>query len=529
MQVGSKVAFVVGSNVVGAVLGYGALLVIGRAFDPAAYGSFVFASGIGGLFALATTLGLGAAHQRLVARGVPHRTVMGTAARLRLLLLAGGLVLLLGGLAVLRAVRGATLTDATSEPVLYGAVAIQVLGMARVFLAETWIGLQSVARPEATRLVDATLYVVLLANAGLMVRRLAGDWSPLPAVGDFWADRLGYDAALAPGEAALLLVACALVAKAASLLVGLVLAAKDGLGLGPYDAAVAKEMWRFGLPLAVTAAVGLVVAYTDVILLGFFWTAREVGLYGTAQKLVVLVALAGGAASGVLFSRFAQLNARGDRDGEARLQREGERWLIAASAPIAAGFVALAAPAIHVAVGDDYLDAAPALGLLALATLAYVAQVPVTARLMGHGLTRVALVAGLANAASNVAFNLVLVPPALLAWGPAGAAAATLASNVLAYLVLAAHARARLGGHLLPSRLPGIALAAAAVGVLWWQVATRWPQAVDRVWELGAVGAAGVGVYAALLAALRIMRPDDIAWLRQTLHPRRVAAELRGR
>lgn len=519
MQTGRKVAFVVGSNVAGAVLGYGALLVIGRAFDPAAYGSFVFASSVGGLFALATTLGLGAAHQRLVARGVPHRTVMGTAARLRFLLLLGGVALLLAAFAAVRVLRGPVLTDATSTPVLAGAVLIQVLGMARVFLAETWIGLQEVTRPEATRLLDAALYLALLANAGVMVRRLAGDWTPLPALGDWWASRLGFDAPLTAEQAALLLVLCALAGKAVSLLVGLVLAARSGLGLGPYDKAVARELWRFGLPLALSAAIGLIVAYTDVFLLGFFWTAREAGLYGTAQRLVVLVALAAGAASGVLFSRFAQLNGAGDAAGETRLQRESERWLLVVSVPVAAGFLALASPAIHVAVGDGYLQAADALGLLALATLAYVVQVPAMARFMGHGLTRAALAAGAVNATTNVAFNLVLVPKSLLALGIVGAAASTLASNVLAYLVLAVLANRRFGTPVVPSGFVPIALAAGAVGVGWWQLARRWPDALDRAWELGTVGVLGLLVYGLLLLAMRVVRRDDVAWLGSLLKP----------
>ncbi len=529
MQVGRKVAFVVAANVAGAVLGYGTLLVIGRAFDPAAYGLFVFASSLGGLYALAATLGLGSAHQRLVARGEPEDRVLGTASRLRLLLMAG-----LG--AVVAAILGAAallgrplLTDATTPAVLAGALAIQVVAMGRQLLAETWGGRQSVARIELARLVDAVLLVTLLANAGLLLRHLAGQWAPVPGVGAWWADVLGWSGPATPERTAMLLVACTLAAKLVSTLLAAIWAMRDGIRVGPYDKAIARQLWAFGLPMAMAGAIGLIVGYTDVVLLGFFWTAREVGLYGTAQKLVVLAGLAAAAASGVLFSRFAQLNATGDHAAEAHVQAQAERWLLVVTVPIVAAFAALARPALHIAVGDRYLPGAPALAWLSLATLAFVMQVPLTARFMGHGLTRTPLAAGAANAASNVAFNLVFVPPAALAWGPAGAAVATLLSNGIAYLVLAAQARRRFGRPLMPAAWLRTALAAAPVGLAWWQAAARWPAAVDRVWELGALGAAGLAAYVLLLAAFGVVGRADLALARRILHPRALADEMLGR
>lgn len=529
MQVGRKITLVIASNVLGALFGYGALLVIGRAFDPAAYGSFLFATGIAGLFSLATTLGLGSAHQQLVARGLPHETILGTAGRLRVLLVLLGLLLTAGFAWGLATFDGPRLTDATTPLVLAGAFAIQILAMARVFLAESWIGLQNVGRPEFTRLVDAGLLLLLLANAGILVRTLAGQWTPLEGIGHWWAGVLDLTQPLEAAQAALLLVACTLLAKLVALLIAVALAVRDGFRFGPYDAAIARRLWSFALPVALSGVIWIVAQYTDVVLLGYFWTSREVGLYGVAQKLAVLAGLAAAAASGVLFSRFSQLSAQQDRHREDRTFREAERWVLLVVAFCVAALVALARPGIHIAVGDPYLPAATTVQLLALATFAFALQVPLTARFMGHGETRILVIAGLVNALVNVALNLIFIPRAGLGWGPAGAAAATALSNLTAWLVLRGHANRRFGTTWLDAPIARTAAAATLVGAGWWQAATWWPEWFLRVWHLGFWGIAGGLAYLGLLALLGGIRRADIQFLRRSLQPFELLRELRGR
>lgn len=529
MQVGRKVVFVASANVLGAALGYGALLVIGRSFSPAAYGSFVFASGLTGLFALVTTLGLGTAHQRLVARGLSPAAVMGTALRIRLLLLLVGLAVVAAGAFLLARWDRPLFTDATTPAVLAGALSIQILAMARLFFAETWGGKQQVARVEGIRVLDAAVFLTLLVNAGLLASHLAGRWTPLPGLGAWWAQQLALTRPLTAAQAALLLVACAGLAKLASFLAAAAMAILDGTHFGRYDRAIARDLWAFGLPVAITGAVTLVVQYTDVILLGYFWSAHEAGLYGTAQKLAVIAGLASAAASGVLLSRFAQLAAAGRAADEEHTFRNAQRWLLGVVALLAAALIGLAQPLLHIAVGDAYLPAARSLQWLALATLAHTIQVPLTARFMGHGNTRVLVQAGVVNAVVNVVLNLVFIPKSGLGWGPAGAAAATLLSNLTAYAVLRLRASQSFGT---PSALVDtlrILASAASVALGWSLLQRSWPHLVDRVWELAAWGFTGTMVYLALLTMVGGFGKADVAFLRRSIHPVALWHELRGR
>jgi O-antigen/teichoic acid export membrane protein len=531
MPAGRKVLLALAANVAGAALGYGALLVVGRTFDPAAYGSFVFAMGVGGMFGLATTLGLGVAHQRFVAQGRPPDVVAGVAGRLRVLLFAGGAALLLAVAWASLRLRGGFLTDATTPAVLGGALAIQALAMARMVYAETWGGQQRVGRVESLKLADGAVFLALLANAGLLAAHLAGRWTPVPGVGAWWAHLLGLDAPLTPAQAALVLVGCAAAGKALALVLAAGWAVRDGLAIGPWDRALAREMWRFALPLGFTGAIGLVVAYTDVLVLGYYWTAKEVGLYGTAQKLAVLASLAPTAASSVLYPRFAQLVARGEQAKEARTFDESERWVLAAVALVTAGLAALAAPVLHVAVGDAYLGAGPALAWLALATLLYSAQLPLQARFIGHGRSRLLLRVGALNAAANVALNLWLVPAGAgrPGWGIAGAAVATLLSNALAYVALRREAARSFGTPPATRVQAAIALAAGLVAAGLALAHSAQPGWFARAWQLALWGVASAAAYAGLLAALRAVTRADLDWLRELVHPGELWRELRAR
>lgn len=148
---------------------------------------------------------------------------------------------------------------------------------------------------------------------------------------------------------------------------------------------------------------------------------------------------------------------------------------------------------------------------------------------MGHGKTRVLVQAGVVNALANVVLNLAFIPRAGLGWGVAGAAAATMLSNLAAYATLRSHARKEFGTPWVGASTWRVCAAAAAVGLLWWQALHRLPGTFDRVWELGLWGLVGLAGYLALLAILGGLGRKDLGLLRRAGHPKALWLELRGR
>lgn len=528
---GRKATLVLLSNALGAALGYATLLLIGRYVPPAAYGSVLFALSVTGLAAVVTNLGIGAVHQRQVAQGIDVSRALGAFVRIRAVLGVAVVGLLLGAYLVWTRVLGRPLTDATTPLVLAVAMLFHALNGSRQVLFDTWIGQQRVHRVEIVRQVDTVLVVLAVANAGLLLAHLSGGrWEPLPAVGAFWARLLGLDAPLSVAQAALLVAACYTLAKGLSLIVAWAFSLRDRVRVGPWDAGLARAYVRLAVPFALTGALGLVLGYTDTILLGFFWTAREVGLYGTAQKLASISLLAASAVSGVLFARFSALHAAGDVAAGDALFRRAQRYLMALVVPAVAFLAAVPRTTIHVAVGDAYLDAAGPVRLLALCALVATLEQPMAARLMGEGRARVLTGSALLNTLLNVALNLVLLPRGWgLGLGVTGAAIATLASTLLSYAYVRLRMRQLHGIPWMDSHQVRMLLAGLAVGLGWWLAAATWPGLFLRAWELLLWAGAGTLAFLAILALLGELHGRDLAFLRKAAHPKALLQELLGR
>lgn len=527
---GRKATLAILSNVAGAGLGYVALLLIGRYVAPAAYGAYLFAVSLTGFFALLSNLGLGAAHQRQIAQGVEPGRALGVLLRLRL---AIGLALAVLAFALYAAwswLNGSPFTDATTPLVLGLAVVLHTVAAGRQLLLDTWQGQQKVHRVEVMRQLDTAVALLLLANLALLVAHLQGRWEIVPRVGEFWAGRLDLQAPPSDAEAALLLGACYVLAKTVTALLAWLWFLADRITISGWDPALARALLRTAGPLAAMGALVLVLQYTDTLMLGYFWTSREVGLYGTAQKLAGLGLLGATAAGTVLFPRFAQLHAAGDAPAQAATFANAQRYLLMLVLPIAAGLLALPRETLHIAVGDAYLGAVAPLRWLAAWSIILVLEQPLASRLMAEGHGRLLVHSASLNAGSNVVLNAVFIPSWGLGLGAEGAALATFVSTAVSYLYLRGRSRTLYGigwldGHQVRLPLAGAALAG------FWMLAQAWagPVAFDRVWELAGWGVAGALLYAAALAVVGEVRRQDLAFLRRVAHPSALWNEARGR
>ena len=518
------------SNVGGAVLGYGALLLIGRYFAPGAYGSYLFAMSATGVLALVSNLGIGTAHQRHVAQGTDPGQALGVLVRLRMLFALAVTALAALAYGIWWLAGGGILTDATTPLVLGLAMLMQILSGSRQVLLDTWAGQQRVHRVEAVRQLDTALVLLLLGNAALLLAHLSGRWEVLPGIGAFWADRLSLDGPLDVPQQALLLVGCYIVAKVVSLAFAWVWSWRDRVRLAPWDRELARSYLRLAAPFALTGALVVVIQYTDTLMIGFFWTNTEVGLYGTAQKIASLCLLGAAAVGGVLFPRFSQLQARKDHEGEATTFRTAQRYLMLLVVPLAAGMVALAPQGVHIAVGDPYLGSAAPLRFLALWALVIAMEQPMSSRFMSGGHASLLVRATTLNLVLNVLLNLWLIPRWGAGLGPTGAAIATLSSTWASYVYLRAQSRRIHGTAWVDLHQVRILVAGVAAGAFWWgALRTLGPALFDRAWELAGWGLLGALVYAAALFVLGELHRGDRDFLRKVLHPSALMDEMKGR
>ncbi len=530
-----KTIIVLAGHVLGGALGYITLLAIGRYYPPASYGSYLFAMSLVGLVAILGQAGIPTAHTREVARGVPLEKALGVVVRLRLIATFGFLLLLglgLGGFLAL----GGTFTDSTTLPVILLVTATVTISQWRAMATATWIGRQQVHRVEWASLVENSTVAISMALTGAAAADAVGRWVPAPSVARAWGGLIGIDGRLGIDGLAMHIAAAYLIGQLAAGLLNVWWWLADRTTVGPWDGALGRDYLRLAVPFALTGILGMLLAQTDILMLGYFWDARQVGLYGAAKKLVAVCLIANTAILGkILLPKFSQLLGAGHGERAAATFRSAEKFLLLFVIPPAVGLLVWASQTLHIAVGDRFLAAAAATQGLAAWAIISAMNGPVRAKLMAGGHAKLILQAAMLNVGINIALNLVLIPthigPVQLAGlGPAGAAIATAVSTLAAYAHNRWHAH-RIYDLPLADRVQAKMLGAALALGGAWEAMRRWlpAAATDRFYEMALVGVVGGVLYVGLLWVLKVFRRDELERVRDAIGLRGLLQEVRGR
>jgi len=180
------------------------------------------------------------------------------------------------------------------------------------------------------------------------------------------------------------------------------------------------RLLRTSMPLLVVNSMTLILGWTDVLVLGIWRGAAEVGIYGIAMRLAVLTAFILSAVNVVVAPQFAALHAEGKVVALRRLAQQSAFWTLVAASP--AILALLLVPELILQIfGSQFTAGAAALRILALGQLVNVATGPVGTLLVMTGHEKLMRNIVAASAALNLLCVLVLVPR----FGATGAAAGT--------------------------------------------------------------------------------------------------------
>jgi O-antigen/teichoic acid export membrane protein len=255
--------------------------------------------------------------------------------------------------------------------------------------------------------------------------------------------------------------------------------------------AIARSSRGFG----VQDFLGVLLAKLDVVFLSLIATSTAVGLYGAAYRLLESTFFIGTAVLGAFAAMYTYLG----RDTDPSVQTVFERsvkLLVALLLPCAVGFGLLAEPLVRLLFGDELVDAAVPLRLLAPAIVFLGVVTIASSLLIARGRVELLIRAGIAAVVLNVALNLALIPPL----DEAGAATAMLVTAALLAAVLLARAAAAVGGvpwrRMLAAPLAAGAAMAAPLALVPWPLAGL---------------AAGLAAYAAAYVLVeRAVSPTDL-------------------
>jgi O-antigen/teichoic acid export membrane protein len=190
---------------------------------------------------------------------------------------------------------------------------------------------------------------------------------------------------------------------------------------------VKKELFHFSWPLMLTALIWTILGYTDTLMLGFFKSTEQVGIYNAALPTAMLTLLVLNSVSLIFMPVTSELFARKKFKELKRIFQVVSKWIFFLTLP---GFVALvlfSSQILNILFGSVYTAGALALITLSCGYFISALAGPTRMLLQTLGKTKILLANNIAILVINVILNFYLIP----IYGILGAAAATASSLIL--------------------------------------------------------------------------------------------------
>jgi O-antigen/teichoic acid export membrane protein len=205
-----------------------------------------------------------------------------------------------------------------------------------------------------------------------------------------------------------------------------------------------KKMFYIGLPLLFSNSLSLIISWADILMLGGMSSSSEVGVYGVASRLVLLVSFGLAAMNSVLSAKFSVLFAQGNFAEVERVAKKYSRIVTLCALPLLLIFMVFPENIMRL-FGNEFTVGMYALSVLCIGQFFNVATGSVSMAMVMNGDQNVLLKFLFLSVVINLFLNYLLIP----SLGATGAAIATsvsfIALNVCSYMYCRLKYNVRLG------------------------------------------------------------------------------------
>ena len=180
-----------------------------------------------------------------------------------------------------------------------------------------------------------------------------------------------------------------------------------------------SEILKFSIPLMFVSAIGIIMHWIDVLMLGIFADASSVGMYHPIERTSGLIRMILFAFAGIFAPLFSQYFYENNLDKMKEIYQLSTKWILAASLPLFI-FLILFSSQMLMLFGSEF-DNALALKILATGIMIQAFFGLGSSSLTMSGFSNINLLNVLVALFVNIAMNIVLIPK----YGIIGAASAT--------------------------------------------------------------------------------------------------------
>ncbi len=184
---------------------------------------------------------------------------------------------------------------------------------------------------------------------------------------------------------------------------------------------------RAALPISLLGILGVFMLNIDIVMLGFYEGAEEVGFYSASQKIVQLLYVLPVIIAASTFPAISRLISEKKGEKVKTLMERSITIVLLIALPIAVGGAILSDQIITLIYGSEYAPASLAFFLLIFTPILVFPGMLIGNYIFAHNKQKRIVPRVLAGIAGNVGLNALLIPP----FGIAGCAAATIGAQLI--------------------------------------------------------------------------------------------------
>jgi O-antigen/teichoic acid export membrane protein len=195
-----------------------------------------------------------------------------------------------------------------------------------------------------------------------------------------------------------------------------------------------KELFSYSWPLMFAGIMGFVFGWIDTIMVGYFLTAEDVGIYRASLSTAAILTILAGSFGSMFFPVITELYSRKEMEELKNTTIATTKWILIIGLPLVLLLIFFSKQVLYLLYGPRYIQGAFALSILGFGYLITSVFSPTNQLLQATGRTRLVMFNTGIGAVLNVILNFLLIP----VYGINGAAIATAFSltalNALAFL-----------------------------------------------------------------------------------------------
>jgi len=193
-----------------------------------------------------------------------------------------------------------------------------------------------------------------------------------------------------------------------------------------------KELFSFSWPLILGSVSGLMMGWTDTLILGYFSTTSAVGIYNAALPTAKLLNVVAGGFGVIFMPVISELYAMNKHEDMKSAYSAVTKWVLSLVLPVFLLIALFSKSILEIMFGLEYTTGATALSILAFGFLIFSVFSLASPALLSFGRTKTLMSCSFIGAGVNFVLNLLLIP----LYGINGAAVATGFSFALMSMLL---------------------------------------------------------------------------------------------